>query len=182
MTEHVEPHDPAWAAAFAIEAGVVRASLGDILVDLHHIGSTAVPGILAKPVIDMIGGVTSLAELDRVGAALERLSYEAMGAYGLDGRRYFRKHNAAGRRTHHLHLYEAGSADIERHLRFRDYLRAHPLRARAYSDLKADIVAGDYGHGLPYAQAKSPFVQTLKAEALEWAIRTGQASAGVARR
>lgn len=182
VSERVEPHDVAWAADFLVEAALVRNALGDVLVELHHIGSTAVPDLLAKPIIDMIGGVISLSVLDVHSDELTSLGYEAMGAFGIEGRRYFRKHNAEGRRTHHLHLYEAGSPEIERHIRFRDYLRAHPNRARDYSDLKAAIVSGEAGEGAPYAQAKSPLVQILKAEALDWAIRTGRATAGVDRR
>lgn len=130
MNDLIVPHDPAWAMAFAEERNAVEAVLNHVLVAVHHIGSTAIPGILAKPIIDLLCVVTSLEELDRASGRMEGLGYEAMGAFGIDGRRYFRKIDASGTRTHHLHAFEAGSHHIVRHLAFRDYLRSHPQKRR----------------------------------------------------
>ncbi len=158
----VVPHDPAWASAFAIEAAALHTELGARLVVLHHIGSTAVPGLCAKPIIDMLGVVTGLEGLgsDRLAA----LDYEGLGAYGIEGRRYFRKSTPAGTRTHHLHIYEPGSPQIDRHLIFRDYLRANPGRAAAYGDHKLELA-----NRPDYQQAKAGFVFRLEAEAAAWA-------------
>ena len=168
MAERIAPHDPAWAAAFADEAGAIRAAAGDALMGLDHIGSTAVPGLYAKPIIDMLGEAASLDAIDHAAPRIAALGYQVMGEFGIEGRRYFRKDDANGARTHHLHVYETGSPHLARHLLFRDYLRAHPDRVTAYSQVKQDVVAGRLSPDLPYAQAKSPFVQVLKAEAKAW--------------
>lgn len=105
----VVPHDPAWSAAFDAEAARVSQALGTAVVWLHHIGSTAIPGISAKPVIDLLLEVASLARLDRRTPALEALDYDAMGEFGIVGRRYFRRDDRSGVRTHQIHAFQAGS-------------------------------------------------------------------------
>lgn len=141
---------------------------------LHHIGSTAVPGILAKPIIDMLGETPSLLAFDQSTSRLEEIGYETMGAYGIEGRLYFRKNAADGTRTHHLHVYEAGASHIARHLGFRDYLIAFPERAAAYSALKAQIISvGSQGRAT-YQEAKAAFVAVLDAEAAAWRQSTGR--------
>lgn len=161
----VVPHHPGWAAAYRAEADIVRAAMGDTLIAVHHIGSTAIPGILAKPIIDMLGVAHSLDVIEAATPALVAAGYEAMGAFGIEGRRYFRKHDGAGVRTHHLHVFAAGSPHIARHLAFRDYLRAHPERAAAYSTLKQTLAADPAS----YVERKGPFVLAVQAEALAWA-------------
>lgn len=164
----VVPHDPAWAKGFAEEAEAIEAAIAGVPIALHHIGSTAVPGILAKPVIDLLGEVASLAELDGAAGRLEAIGYEALGSNGIEGRRYFRKRDGAGERTHHLHAFETGSPHIERHLAFRDYLRAMPEVARAYSDLKAQLVRNPATGREAYIDGKAPFVLRTEQTALDW--------------
>jgi len=165
----VVPHDPAWASAYAAEAEAIGAALAGPLIALHHIGSTAIPGILAKPIIDMLGEVTNLAALDTAATALEPLGYAAMREFGIAGRRYFRKHDAAGVRSHHLHIFAQGAPQIRQHLAFRDYLRAHPQRAADYARLKQTL-ADDPDS---YAERKGPFVLATQAEALAWQAERG---------
>src|SRR3954469_1722459 len=100
--------DPAWPAAFAAEAGRIRPALGPVYVAIHHVGSTSVPELAAKPGIDMLLEVESLDALDAAADAVEGLGYEGLGEFGLAGRRYFRKQSPAGVRTHHVHAYETG--------------------------------------------------------------------------
>ena len=119
-------HDPAWKGAFEAEAGQIAQALGDMTVELHHIGSTAIPGIYAKAVIDILLVVDNILQLDERATAIEQLGYEGMGEYGIPGRRYFRKSNSSGIRTHQIHSFQTDSAEIERHLAFRDYMIAHP--------------------------------------------------------
>lgn len=166
--ERVLPHDPLWANAFVGEAEAISAALQPIQITLHHIGSTAVPGLAAKPIIDILGAVDSLETLDAAVLPMTGLGYEIMGAFGIEGRRYFRKTRPDGVRTHHLHVYETGSGHIPRHLVFRDYLRAFPERAAAYGAVKTAIVRGDHLPGFTYAQAKAGIVAALKAEAAAW--------------
>ncbi|GGB57477.1 GrpB family protein [Blastomonas aquatica] len=157
-------HNTLWKQDFAAEANAVASALDLRLTTVHHIGSTAIAGILAKPVIDMLAVSPSLDALNTATPALTALGYQAMGAYGIEGRLYFRKDDAAGRRTHHLHGYAAGSPQIERHLAFRDYLRAHPDIAMQYSALKQQLIADD----ADYIEGKAPFVLATEAQALGW--------------
>ena len=170
----VVPHDPRWRDAFEAEAKQVADALGGNVVAVHHIGSTAIPNIYAKPVIDLLVEVRDVAEVDGRSQAMESLGYEVMGEYGIPGRRYFRKDDREGIRTHHVHAFEAGSAEAERHLSFRDYMIAHPEDAQRYSDLKRRLAAehplsiGGYGDG------KDGFVKEMDRRAALWReSRTG---------
>ncbi len=120
------PHDPTWSSAFAAAAQEIRNALGQSLLELHHIGSTSIPGIFTKPVIDMLGVVADLAVVDQQTTQMQSLGYEVMGEFGISGRRYFRRDNTAGDRTQQLHAFQLGSPHIRRHLVFRDFLRTIP--------------------------------------------------------
>ncbi|MEB3233517.1 MAG: GrpB family protein, partial [Leptolyngbyaceae bacterium] len=98
----------------------------------------------------------------------EPLGYEAMGEYGIPGRRYFRKHNSEGNRTHHLHIFQAESAEIHRHLAFRDYMIAHPDAAQAYSQLKQRLAAAHPTDIEAYMDGKDDFIKTMEQKALHW--------------
>lgn len=168
MGAFVVPHDPRWKIAFKEEAKAIEQAFENTPIELHHIGSTAIPGILAKPIIDLLGTVSGLCEADAKGHALESLGYEVMGAYGIEGRRYFRKFDGNGIRTHHLHVFEEGSQHAERHLAFRDYLMAHPKVAKEYSALKEDLTRGDAPTWDAYIDGKDPFVSRVEPEAVNW--------------
>lgn len=165
----VVSHYPNWQIAFADEAKLIFTSLGHSAIDLHHIGSTSISGILAKPIIDLLGVVPAVDRLESQSSLLETLGYEVMGAYGIEGRHYFRKTDATGNRTHHLHVFESGSPHIERHLAFRDYLIAHPDVAMEYSRLKARLAANDTTMRSNYIDGKAPFVEAVQRDALIWA-------------
>ncbi|MBP0029241.1 GrpB family protein [Roseofilum sp. Guam] len=135
----VIPHDHQWQQMFELEAQEITKVLGENLVAIHHMGSTAIPNIYAKPIIDLLGEVKDMDKVDRYNAQIELLGYEAMGEFGIPDRRYFRKRNLEGIRTHHLHLFPVGSEQVNRHLAFRDYLIAHPQIAQQYSDLKRQL-------------------------------------------
>jgi GrpB-like predicted nucleotidyltransferase (UPF0157 family) len=168
MTPFVIPHDPAWLQDFEAEALIIHEALGEAAIVLHHIGSTAIAGILAKPIIDMLGVVEDIDALGQKSAVLRNLGYEAMGAFGIEGRLYFRKIDGTGRRTHHLHVYATGSPHIERHLAFRDYLRSNPRRAADYSDLKARITSGSGVSWEQYMDEKNPFIAETERHAIDW--------------
>jgi GrpB-like predicted nucleotidyltransferase (UPF0157 family) len=168
MTEvHLANYDPAWRTDFDQEAARLRTVLGAMLLDVHHIGSTAVPGLVAKPVIDMLAVVSSVHKLDEYQDRLARIGYEGMGEFGIPGRRYFRKHADDGRRTHHLHAFAVGAAEIERHLDFRDYLRAHPDEAMRYAELKR-VLAQRSPDTRAYTDGKTAFVHEIDRRATAW--------------
>ena len=157
----VVPHNPRWRDAFEAEARQVAAALGENAAAIHHIGSTAIPNIYAKPVIDMLVEVKDVTELDGQSSAMESLGYEVMGEFGIPGRRYFRKDTPEGIRTHQIHAFEAGSAEAERHLAFRDYMIAHPGDALAYSELKRKL-AEEHPQSIDgYMDGKDAFIKEM---------------------
>ena len=164
----VVPHNPRWRDAFEAEAKRVAAALGENVVAVHHIGSTAIPYIYAKPVVDLLVEVRDITEVDGRGSAMESLGYEVMGEYGIPGRRYFRKDNREGTRTHNIHTFEAGSAEAERHLAFRDYMIAHPADAQRYSELKRKL-AEEHPQSMDgYMDGKDGFIKEMDRRAARW--------------
>ena len=165
----VVPYQPDWPEAFAREHRALEEALGEVLVSAHHMGSTSVPGLAAKPVIDILLEVSGLEALDRRSGAVEALGYQAMGEFGMDGRRYFRRGVAP--RTHHIHAYEAGNDEVHRHMVFPRYLRAHDDVAAAYGALKLKLGAAYANDRDAYCDAKDPFIKEHEARALAWARR-----------
>jgi GrpB-like predicted nucleotidyltransferase (UPF0157 family) len=169
----VVPHNPRWPDAFEAEAEDVAAALGENVVAVHHIGSTAVPNIYAKPVIDLLVEVRDVAAVDGRGLAMGSLGYEVMGEFGIPGRRYFRKDNQEGIRTHQVHAFETGSAQVERHLAFRDYIIAHPGEARRYSELKR-VLAEEHPQSMDgYMDGKDGFIKETDQKAARWRVSQG---------
>jgi GrpB-like predicted nucleotidyltransferase (UPF0157 family) len=161
-------HNPQWRDAFEAEATHVARTLGENVVAIHHIGSTAIPNIYAKPVIDLLVEVRDITEVDGQSSAMKSLGYEVMGEYGIPGRRYFRKDNEEGIRTHQIHAFERGSAEVERHLAFRDYLIAHPEDAQRYSELKRKL-ADEHAQSMDgYIDGKDSFIKEIDRRAAQW--------------
>jgi GrpB-like predicted nucleotidyltransferase (UPF0157 family) len=170
MTRKVEvvPHHPNWCKEFEIEAQQIAIVLGDNAVAIHHIGSTSIATIHAKPIIDILVEVRSIDQVESRNPAMQALGYECMGEFGIKDRRFFRKDNAAGIRTHHIHTFEINSAQIERHLAFRDYLNTHPEAAREYSQLKQEL-AQKYPNDLQgYMDGKDGFIKEIDRQAANW--------------
>ena|SRR2546425_4972366 len=161
-------YDPRWSALFEEERTRLLATTGTLLVTIEHVGSTAVPGLAANPIIDIMGGVRELGEVTRYVVDLEGIGYEYVPQYEeyIPERRYFRKpRTGQGPRTHHLHIVELTGTFWRHHLLFRDYLRTHPVALRECADLKRCLAAeyGDDGRG--YTDAKGPFVESILARA-----------------
>lgn len=159
----VVAYDETWPKLFDTEADEIRHLLGNHCVSIHHIGSTAVQGLAAKPVIDMLAVVDEIETAERFAEELQQLGYKAKGENGLPGRRYFEK--GGNERTHHLHCYENGSPEIFRHLAFRDFLREHPQQAAAYGDLKLSLAKQyplDIGR---YIDGKQAMIQRIEKQA-----------------
>jgi GrpB-like predicted nucleotidyltransferase (UPF0157 family) len=161
-------YDDHWPAEYEAEAERIREAIGEVAVRIHHIGSTAVPGLSAKPVIDVLVEVSGLAKLDALSPRMESLGYEAKGEFGIAGRRYFRRDNAFGVRTHQIHAFELRSAQTDRHLAFRDYLISHPEVARAYGELKRQLAAHFPNDIDAYMDGKDSFVKQYEAEGIAW--------------
>lgn len=161
------PHDLNWAAMAEAEGRALALALGSSLMQVHHVGSTSIPGIHAKPIIDLLPVVASLAELDARRSDIEALGYQWSGEYGLPGRRYCTKSDPmTGRRLTQAHCYVQGSPEITRHLAFRDYLRARPDLSQAYDREKRRCWAAypDCSHA--YGDCKAHWINAAEAEAL----------------
>ncbi len=163
----VEQHNPGWAGKFDRESQLVARALDPTVVAIHHIGSTAIPTIYAKPIIDMLVEVTSVDEVDSRNVAMASLG-EAMGEFGIAGRRYFLKDSDAGIREYQVHAFVAGSAEIERHIAFRDFMQARPELAKRYSDLKRAL-ADEHRRDIDqYVAGKDVFIKAMERKALAW--------------
>lgn len=170
MRIQVVAYDPAWRRDFEAESKRIVQALGNIAVHLHHIGSTAIPGIFAKPIIDLILEVDDTTKLDHRSATMENLGYKPMGEYGIPGRRYFHKDNASGIRTHQIHAFNANSDDIERHLAFRDYMIAHPAEAQTYGELKQKLAREHPNDIKAYMDGKDPYIKKYEDKAIAWRL------------
>jgi GrpB-like predicted nucleotidyltransferase (UPF0157 family) len=146
-------HSPEWAAGASEEGGRIMAALGPNIVTIHHVGSTAIPGICAKPILDLIPEVASLDKLDTARPILERCTLND---------------SATGRRLVQLHCFQTDNPEIERHLAFRDYLRAKPEEAVAYNREKRRCreLHPDDSHA--YTDAKSAWIEAATPAALAY--------------
>jgi len=161
MKIYMVSHDPKWRQLFQQEAEQLTAVLGSSVAAVHHIGSTAIPTIYAKPIVDILLVVQDLAALDEKQPSMEALGYEALGEFGILGRRYFRRDNLFGERTHQVHVFENDSPQIKRHLAFRDYLINHPETAQEYSDLKRELAAKHPEDIELYMDGKDEFIKKI---------------------
>lgn len=163
------PHSVAWAVNADEESKRFAAALGANLVLVHHVGSTAIPSICAKPILDLMPEVHSLDTLDAMKSVVQRLGYEWWGEYGIRGRRYCTLNDATtGRRLVQLHCFETGDPEIERHLAFRDYLRAHPEVALAYDEEKRRCRDLHPDNSHLYTDAKAAWIDSVMPLALEY--------------
>ncbi len=169
----LRPHNPAWAQLFDEEAARIRSALGPWILDVQHVGSTSIPGIPAKPILDIAVAVGNFEEATRCIAPLEALGYTYRGELGIPRRHYFRRDDpATGAATHNLHMNEIHGHDYRAHIAFRDHLRAHPDAAQAYAVLKQQLQAQFPTDRLGYVNGKSAFVHGVLRRALPEMLRT----------
>lgn len=161
------PHNPEWSRLADQEADRIRAGLSFPIVGIYHIGSTSIPGIKAKPILDF---VMEVEDMEAVVDALDEfaaLEYENKGEYGIPGRQFFTR-DTDGERSHHLHVFQTGHPDIERHTVFRDYLRANPQAAKEYEQLKVKLAKLFPKQSGDYTEAKSDFILSMDEVARYW--------------
>jgi GrpB-like predicted nucleotidyltransferase (UPF0157 family) len=159
----IRPYDPGWPRLAADEIKQVGNALEAKAVE--HIGSTSVPGLAAKPIIDLLAGLDAPELPPERVAAMEELGYEYLGEYGLPGRLYFRKGDP---RTFHVHAVELGGRQWARHLAVRDYLRSSPEEVALYAAAKHSVAAAASGDWDAYCDGKGAFVDDLERRALRW--------------
>jgi GrpB-like predicted nucleotidyltransferase (UPF0157 family) len=154
----LEPHNPPWAVLFEQE----RLALAGVREDfkaIHHVGSTAIPGIAAKPIIDILVVLERHEDGPASVEAMQHPGYEYRGENGIAGRHYFRKEDPS---AYHVRMWEVGRPEVGRLLRFRDYLRAHPDEARAYETLKHELAARFVSNSYAYSKAKDDFCTRIE--------------------
>jgi GrpB-like predicted nucleotidyltransferase (UPF0157 family) len=129
MTNKIVPHQADWQQRFLEEAEKIRAVLGNQVIAIHHIGSTAITPSKAKPIIDILPEVIDIEKIDAFAPEMAAVWYTVKGEFWIPGRRYFKK-SAAGAQEFHVHVFQKGNPEIDRHVNFVEYLNAHPQEAR----------------------------------------------------
>ncbi len=169
MIVELHGHDPRWANQASAEASRLSDALGGNLVRIEHVGSTAIPGIWAKPVIDLMPIIRSLAAVDEKREALEALGYEWYGECGIPDRRYCTlTHPETGKRLVNVHIFKPDSPHAHRLLEFRDYLRVHPEKALECETEKRRAAALYPDDVLAYNDAKSVWIKACEIQAVQW--------------
>jgi GrpB-like predicted nucleotidyltransferase (UPF0157 family) len=154
-----------WVRMFQDEVEFLKTVFGDEIIRFEHFGSTSVPGMKAKPVIDMMCIVNEIDRIDLYNDKMHVFGYDIAGEWGISGRRLFRK--GGENRTHHIHFYQLHNPQIDRHLVFRDYLRCHTEEVARYSHFKEEL-SQRFENTSEYSPAKKAFVQEMEQLAMSW--------------
>ena len=174
----IVPYDSGWPALFESETAGIRKAMGGAVRRIEHVGSTSVPGLAAKPVIDIQVSVASLETMPAFTEMLAQLGYSQVPLGSFDLVYPFFQKPAGRPSTHHVHLCVLGSEQERRHLAFRDYLRSHPEIAIEYVEIKRSLAAAHDGATLEsrerYSLAKTRFVNSVLAQALSEGYPRGQ--------
>lgn len=175
-TIDVVEYDSAWETAFVREAARLIAVFNDALVAIHHVGSTSIPRLVAKPIIDIFVVLQETKTIDRFSAPMQELGYRVRGECldaeipGTPGRFYFSK-DRLGKRTHQVHACAVGHSEIADKLAFRDYLRSHPQRPAQYGAIKQQLAIMHRHDNIAYMRGKDAFIRSTLDDARQWAAR-----------
>ncbi len=157
-TVRVVPYSPDWPRLFEEEKAHLLSVIGDYVLDIQHVGSTSIPGMPAKPILDIGIAVRNFEEARVCIPPIEGLGYEYRGEFGIPRRHYFTKGEP---RTHHIHMNEATSQDWNRQITFRDYLRQHLELAQEYAELKLELAQRYPNDRDAYLDGKTAFVERV---------------------
>jgi len=164
----VVDYKPSWLSNFEAEQKTLQHTFLDQAISINHIGSTSIPNLAAKPVIDILIEAKDINNVDELNNTLEALGYQAKGEFGMPGRRFFIKNDASGERSYQIHVFETGNKELHRHLTFRDYMRAHPEEAVVYGNLKKEL-AKEFPHDIhAYCCGKDAYIKGIDKKAAEW--------------
>jgi len=162
----VIPYDKEWNNEYYKAVKVLSDLFSENFVESHHIGSTAIIGLMAKPVIDILVVVKKIDDVDLKNSDMSHIGYEAKGENGISGRRFFIK--GGNNRTHHIHCFQEGNKEIKRHINFRDYMIAHPTEAEKYAELKRKL-SEKYTYDISsYVEGKNDYIREIDRKAEEW--------------
>ena len=167
MPQHITVvnYDPEWPSKYVRERDYITEILKDNCISIYHIGSTSVPGLAAKPIIDIMAVVRSLEEVDTVAEKFSEIGYKYLGEFGITGRRYLRK--GGDERTHQIQIFQADDwNNIGRHLAFRNYMRTHEKERHEYAKIKKNL-AQEFPYDIDgYCDGKENFVREMEDRAL----------------
>ncbi|RWL75790.1 MAG: GrpB family protein [Mesorhizobium sp.] len=161
LTSSIRSYDPQWPQKYADEAARLAPIFGSALLELHHVGSTAVPGLAAKPEIDILAVVNSTGVPEEWARSFEKLGYRRGG--DLSPGHHFFKRDIEGVRTHKLHICREAHPSVAELLRFRDHLRRHPDDRVKYQELKIKLERENTEGIREYLSAKAPFIRSVLA-------------------
>jgi GrpB-like predicted nucleotidyltransferase (UPF0157 family) len=153
-------YDPVWPERYAAERANLVGAAGDLILELEHIGSTAVPGLRSKPIIDMMAAVRDLRQGQDLAQLLRGLGYELIET-GMRNRLFLRQHSESQKQAYQLHIVELSTWEQRQERLMRDYLLAHPKAAAAYGELKKRLAEEHTEDSLAYTRAKTTFIQDL---------------------
>jgi GrpB-like predicted nucleotidyltransferase (UPF0157 family) len=166
------PHRAEWSAMARAESARLKTALGDNLITVHHVGSTAIPGIMAKAIVDLMPIVRDLAAFDAQESAIRDLGYKWHGEFGLERRRFCTWADPkTAKRVSQLHVFREGDEHAARMLAFRDYLRANPFIAKEYEMEKIRAAATQPYDTTAYNAEKNDWIKRVEADAIDWAAR-----------
>lgn len=161
-------YDPKWVKIFETERLILANIIGSNAIHIEHIGSTAVVGLMAKPVIDILIEVNELTALDTNNKAFIEQSYIVKGENGISGRRYYEK--GGNQRSHHVHVFQNNDINLLRHRAFKEYLVAHPAIASAYGKIKKEALARSGNDINNYMALKNDFITKHETLAIQWFV------------
>lgn len=166
----IEEYNPNWISEYEKEAKRIADILKDELVRIHHIGSTSVPNLPAKPIIDILLEIKSLDKMENFRDSFEKIGYKCLGEYGIPFRCFFRK--GGENPTHNIHAYERENTyEINRYLAVREFLKKNKSWAKEYAQLKIRL-AERFPHSIEdYCEGKDGFVKELEKTALDWYLQ-----------
>lgn len=160
LTSHISDYDPHWPAMFEAERLRIREKLGQLVREIHHVGSTAVPGMKAKPEIDLLIVVNNISEIEAINSGMAELGYDVRGECRIEGRHYYSK-NTRSVRTHKAHVCEIFHSNVARQIAFRDYMRDHHKDAQEYAELKLSLVQSNSMGMAEYLEGKRNYIEGI---------------------
>jgi GrpB-like predicted nucleotidyltransferase (UPF0157 family) len=166
QTLEIIDYKKSWIDEFNLEADALKSSIDFLRPEIHHIGSTSVPGLASKPIIDILVEVDNVHDLDRHFKNFEAIGYQWRGENGIPGRRYFEK--GGDDRTHQIHAFIRDSIGAVRHIAFRDYLTCHPQIALDYAILKKQVAKACNNDIEKYCAGKNEFIKKHEKLAVAW--------------
>ena len=156
----LKPYNPKWKEIYREESELISTTIHEYLVDIQHIGSTAIPNIVAKPIIDIAVALDSLENIEKIIKPLKEIDYIYRGEQGIPDRHLFVK-GGEEFRTHHMHIMHKSHYEWKKHLFFRDYLLNHPEEVKKYSELKLQLEKKFKEDRASYTESKSEFIEII---------------------